>query len=270
MFHSYAAIGDSFTEGLGDDLPGGGVRGWADLVALGFAAAGRAEAAGAGRAGEPAEPFRYANLAIRGRKLAPLIAEQLQPALDLKPELLSINGGGNDIMRPRVAIVDVARMLEDAVDTAVAAGVHVLFVSGANPSAHVPLGALVRKRGEQLAAAVRAGQPRDGVTFVDNWGDGPLGDIRYWSADKLHLNALGHARVASNVLTAFDVPVPPEWGVEEVAAAPAGPRSRNTAAYYREFVLPWIGRRLTGRSSGDGRAPKIATLQVVETDAAAG
>jgi hypothetical protein len=68
MFHSYVAIGDSFTEGVGDDLPGGGVRGWADLVALGLARA-------------DAQPFRYANLAIRGRKLAPLIAEQLEPAL---------------------------------------------------------------------------------------------------------------------------------------------------------------------------------------------
>ena len=104
----------------------------------------------------------------------------------------------------------------------------------------------------------------DGVTFVDNFSDRGLRDIRYWSPDKLHLNALGHARVASNVLTALGVPVPVEWGVEEVAAAPAGPRSRNTAAYYREFVLPWIGRRLTGKSSGDGRTAKRATLLPVE------
>jgi hypothetical protein len=29
-------------------------------------------------------------------------------------------------------------------------------------------------------------------------------------------------------------------------------------------VLPWIGRRLTGRSSGDGREPKRPTLLPVE------
>jgi len=253
MFHSYVAIGDSFTEGVGDDLPGGGVRGWADLVALGLARA-------------DAQPFRYANLAIRGRKLAPLIAEQLEPALAMKPELVSINGGGNDIMRPRVAIADVARMLMDATDRAVDSGTHVLMVSGANPSAHVPLGSLVRTRGNQLADAIFSRGPREGVTFVDNWGDVTLGDIRYWSADRLHLNALGHARVASNVLTALGIAVPGEWGVEEVAAAPAGVRSRRTAAYYREYVLPWIGRRLTGRSSGDGRLPKISALEYVDPD----
>lgn len=259
MFRSYVAMGDSFTEGLGDELPDGRLRGWADLVALGLAL--QLEALDGG-------VFRYANLAIRGRKLGPILAEQLEPALEMKPELLSLNGGGNDIMRPKVAIADVARTLEDAVGTAVDAGAHVLFISGGDPSAHIPLGSLLRRRGDQLARAVRAGQPRESVTFVDNWADEGLGDIRYWSADKLHLNALGHARVASNVLTALGAPVPLEWGVDEVASAPPGVRSRNTSAYYREFVLPWIGRRLTGRSSGDGRAAKIPALEPVDPSAA--
>jgi lysophospholipase L1-like esterase len=271
MFQSYVAIGDSFTEGVGDEQSDGHVRGWADFVALGFAAASEHAASehGAGehgasehRAGE--QPFRYANLAIRGRKLGPLLDEQLQPALDLKPDLLSLNGGGNDIMRPRVSIESIAHQLRDAVITARDAGVHVLLLSGANPSSHLPGGGLVRRRGDELATAVLDMFPIDGVTYVDNWSDEGLGDIKYWAADKLHLNGLGHARVASNVLKRFEVPVPAEWGVDEVAAAPPGVRSRNTAAYYRQFVLPWIGRRLTGRSSGDGRVPKIATLTPVE------
>lgn len=33
----YVAIGDSFTEGVGDERPDGSVRGWADLVAQGLA-----------------------------------------------------------------------------------------------------------------------------------------------------------------------------------------------------------------------------------------
>ena len=251
MFTSYIAIGDSFTEGVGDDLPDGRVRGWADFVALGLAAAST-------------EPVRYANLAVRGRKLRPIVEEQVEPAVAQHPELISFNGGGNDIMRPRVAIESVARILIDTADRVVASGAHMLLLSGANPSAHLPLGGLIRRRGEELAIAVRAELPRDGVTFVDNWADAGLEDIRYWSADRLHLNGLGHARVASNVLTALGVPVPAEWGVAEVAAAPAGPRTRRTAEYYRTYVLPWIGRRLTGRSSGDGRAAKIAELTVVD------
>lgn len=251
MFSSYIAIGDSFTEGVGDELPDGRTRGWADFVAVGFAAAS-------------AEPVLYANLAIRGRKLGPILDEQLTPAIAQHPQLVSLNGGGNDIMRPKVSTESVASMLEQAARTVTAAGIHMLLLSGANPSRHLPLGGVMRKRGDELDAAVKAILPGENVTYVDNWADEGLGDARYWSADKLHLNALGHARVASNVLTAFGVPVPAEWGVEEVASAPSGDRSRNTAAYYREYVLPWIGRRLTGRSSGDGRTAKIPTLTPVD------
>ncbi|MEF3402594.1 SGNH/GDSL hydrolase family protein [Agromyces sp. CCNWLW203] len=255
MFHSYAAIGDSFTEGVGDELPDGSVRGWADFVAIGLAAAAR-------------EPIGYANLAIRGRKLGPIIDEQLDPAIALRPELLSFNGGGNDMLRPRMDEQVTASRFRDAIERIRAEGIHVLMLSGANPTDHLPMGKVFDARGARLTAALVDLADRPGVTFVDNFNDLGLRDIRYWSPDKLHLNALGHARVASNVLTGLGVPVPAEWGVEEVAAAPAGPKSRNTAAYYREFVLPWIGRRLTGRSSGDGRTAKRPTLEPVP-DAAA-
>jgi hypothetical protein len=98
----------------------------------------------------------------------------------------------------------------------------------------------------------------DLVTFVDNWSDAELTSLGFWSVDKLHLNSLGHRRVASNVLRALDVPVP-DWGDESLELTRPG-----TIAYWRGYVLPWIGRRLTGRSSGDGREPKRPTLVPVE------
>lgn len=250
-FRSYVAIGDSFTEGVGDERDDGSVRGWADLVALGLALAGE-------------QPVQYANLAIRGRKLLPLLNEQLGPALELGAQLISINGGGNDILRPRVSARSIAALLLDAAETAADTGSHVLLLSGANPSRNMPLGSVFSRRGDELNRAVREGVPSEGVTFVDNWTDRPLADIRYWSVDKLHLNALGHARVAGNVLAGLRMPVPEEWGIAEVEAAPAGERGRGTFEYYRRFVLPWIGRRLTGRSSGDGRTAKIRELTPVD------
>ncbi|MBG6106858.1 SGNH/GDSL hydrolase family protein [Frigoribacterium sp. CG_9.8] len=243
---SYVAIGDSFSEGVGDDLPDGRVRGWADLVAFGLASASTT-------------PVTYANLAIRGRLLAPIVSGQLDAALALAPALMSINGGGNDIMRPRVSITGVADQLETAVDRAVANGVHVILVSGADPTRHIPLGSFVRARGDQLAASIRDRLPKQHVTFVDNWADAELGRLHYWSRDKLHLNPIGHARVAGNVLAALGVESAddPRPGIPAVA-------HEHTAAYWRRYVLPWIGRRLTGRSSGDNREPKIATLQPVK------
>jgi lysophospholipase L1-like esterase len=251
-FRSYAAIGDSFTEGVGDELPDGGVRGWADLVALGLALAARE------RHGADTE-FGYANLAIRGRLLGPIVDEQLDAAIALGPDLLSLNGGGNDIMRPKVSIESVADRLAEAAEKAMAAGIHVLLLSGGNPTKHIPLGSRIEVRCEELARAVRARVPAsDTVTFVDNWADAELTELRYWSVDKLHLNALGHRRVASNVLQALGTSVP-DWGDESLELKRPG-----TIAYWRGYVLPWIGRRLTGRSSGDGREPKRPTLLPVE------
>jgi lysophospholipase L1-like esterase len=243
-FSSYVAIGDSFTEGVGDELPDGRVRGWADLVALGLAAAS-------------SHPVSYANLAIRGRLVAPIVGEQLDAALRLRPALLSLNGGGNDVMRPRVAISSVADKLIAAVDRATAEGAHVLLASGANPSARMVLGSLIQSRGERLAQAIRDQLPRANVTFVDNWADAELAGARYWSPDRIHMNALGHARVAANVLAALDVPVPEHPG----SVIEQGQLGR--AAYWRRYMLPWIARRLRGRSSGDGRDPKIPTLEPV-------
>ena len=57
----YVAIGDSFTEGVGDVDPRrpNGVRGWADRVAAAI--------------GSVDPEATYANLAIRGRLLNPII-----------------------------------------------------------------------------------------------------------------------------------------------------------------------------------------------------
>jgi lysophospholipase L1-like esterase len=246
------AIGDSFTEGVGDELPDGAVRGWADLVALGLAQAAP-------------EPVGYANLAIRGKLLGPIVNDQLEPALALKPDLLTVCGGGNDMMRPRVEISYVVDLLDRVVDRAVADGIHVVVLSGGNPSRHLPLGSLMQKRGDKLAEAARDTFGKPGVTLVDNWIDTDLSQSRYWSADKLHLNPRGHTRVAMNVLNALNVPIPAGWAEGAAGEAPPRERVQDTAAYYRAYVLPWIGRRLTGRSSGDGRPPKRPELSTVET-----
>jgi lysophospholipase L1-like esterase len=242
-FSSYVAIGDSFSEGVGDELADGTLRGWADLVALGLAASSTGEVS-------------YANLAIRGRLLGPIVDQQLEPALALGPQLLSINGGGNDVMRPRVSIGGIADRIEAAVERAASVAEHVLFVSAANPTRHLPLGASIERRGHQLAAALEGRIAQSNVTYVDNWHDAELAESRYWSRDKLHLNALGHARVAGNVLAALELP--------PVDAPELSPFTKpGTVEYWRSYVLPWIGRRLTGRSSGDNRSAKYPELTPV-------
>jgi len=238
----YVAIGDSFSEGVGDELPDGTVRGWADLVAQGWAASAGVTIA-------------YANLAIRGKLIRPIVAEQLERALALHPTHLSFNGGGNDMLRPRTHIETIADAFSTVLRRCDDEGVQLILLSGANPSARLPLGGLVQRRGDLLSEAVVARvADRPDVTRALNWPDAELSTPGYWSADRLHMNARGHHRVAARVLQSLGERAPQEWWSLPDAGA-SGPRG---AAYYREFVAPWVRRRLTGRSSGDGRPPKHA------------
>jgi lysophospholipase L1-like esterase len=246
----YVAIGDSFTEGLGDGLPDGSVRGWADLVAAGLAA------------GE-GQPIQYANFAIRGRLLEPIINVQLEAALalDPRPTLLSLNGGGNDMMRPGGDMARLAALTEHAIRRCAETGVRILLLSGADPSDRLPFGKVMRRRGEALTDLVMKFRDRYDLTFVDVFHDREIRRAPYWSADRLHLNAAGHRRVAGLVLTALG---------HETAAHVVDPgpnESRNVLAearYYREHVLPWLHRRVRGRSSGDDRVGKFETWVEIE------
>jgi len=249
----YVAVGDSFTEGVGDELPDGTVRGWADLVAEGLALGGPA---GVG------EPVYYANLAVRGRLLDSIVAEQLPAALGLTPAptLITFNGGGNDVMRPGVELRQLLELTELAVRQAADAGVRLVLLSGADPSDRLPFGRTIHRRGAALTAGVAELAARHAVPFVNAFGDAELRRPPYWSADRLHLGPAGHRRVAGLVLAALGQP-----GAAHRVEAP-GPARRLPAElrYYREHVVPWLHRRVRGRSSGDGRTGKYPAWVPIE------
>lgn len=237
----YVAIGDSFTEGVGDEQPDGSVRGWADLVAQGLA-----DATG--------QPVQYANLAIRGKLLAPIIAEQLEPALALEPTLISFNGGGNDMLRPGTDMPWVVNQTKQALRRILETDSEPLLLAGANPTVGIPRGGTVRTKGDALTAAATALAKELGIRMCDNWSDPVLARREYWSTDRLHLAPIGHHRVASNVLRALGYAHPEDWLLD--ADPRPAPTYREQLRYTREHVLPWVKRRLTGRSSGDGRTAK--------------
>ncbi|MGO2684429.1 MAG: SGNH/GDSL hydrolase family protein [Microbacterium sp.] len=235
----FVAIGDSFTEGVGDEMPDGRARGWADIAAQGWA-----DAAG--------HPIQYANFAIRGKLAWPIVEEQLEPALALGPTHLSFNGGGNDMLRPRTDVEHIADTFSRVLRRCDEQGVTLILLSGANPAGQLPLGSLIQRRGDELSAAVmRRVAKRPDVIRALNWPDRELSTGAYWSDDRLHMNANGHHRVAARVLHALGYEPPVEWWSPATGAV--GP---SGLAYYRQHVGPWVRRRITRTSSGDGRTAK--------------
>lgn len=237
------AIGDSFTEGVGDELPDGRVRGWADIAAQGWADA-------------LDRPVSYANLAIRGKLIWPIVEQQLEPALALRPTHLAFNGGGNDILRPRADVEHIADAFSRVLRRCDQEGVTLILLSGANPSGQLPMGKVFQRRGDLLSdTVIRRIADRPDVVRALNWPDTELSKPPYWSEDRLHMNAAGHHRVAARVLHALGLEPDASWW----APYEVGPAGSSGFAYYREFVAPWVKRRVTGTSSGDGRIAKYAT-----------
>ena len=251
---AFVAIGDSFTEGLNDPEPGGdGFLGWADRVA---------GALSARRSG-----FRYANLAIRGKLLGQVVAEQLPRAVELAPDLVSVAAGGNDILRG--ADVDaLAAAFELAVAELQAAGCRVLIFTGFDPRMF-PVIRLLRGRIAAYDMHLRGIADCYGCDLVDLWSMRVLKDARAWSPDRLHLTTEGHRRVALRTCEVLGIPVTEDWRVPLAPAPrPCGPPDRarwlaarrQDARWAREYAGPWVRRRLRGASSGDGLTPKRPDL----------
>ena len=261
LFTRYVAVGDSFTEGMADADPErpDGYVGWADRLAAHLARVART-------AGEHPSSFGYANLAIRGRLLAGIAGRQVDDALALAPDLVSIVGGGNDILRPRADIDALAARLEDSVAKLRAGGADVLLATPSNPS-DAPLLKASRGRAAAYTAHIWSIARRHDAHVIDLWGMAALRDWRMWAPDRIHLTPEGHRRVALNAFTALGFSAPDAgWETPLTAAAPISRAdwARANAQWAREYVAPWVQRRLRGRSSGDtisAKRPAVTPLE---------
>ncbi|OAR23169.1 SGNH hydrolase [Streptomyces sp. ERV7] len=248
-FGSYTAIGDSFTEGVGDPGPDGAFVGWADRFAV-LLADQRPEGA-----------FRYANLAVRGRLLDQIVEEQVPRAKELAPDLVSFCAGGNDIIRPGSDPDDVAERFERAVADLKSAIPTVMVTTGFDTRG-VPVFKHLRGKVATYTAHVRSIADRYGCPVLDLWSLRSVQDRRAWDDDRLHLSPEGHTRVALRAaqVLGLEIPADPdqEW-------PPMPPRNtlevrRDDIHWAREHLVPWIGRRLRGESSGDHVEPKRPDL----------
>ncbi len=251
MFSRYVAIGDSFTEGVGDPDPQrpNGLRGWADRVAEALA--------------QHSPGLGYANLAIRGRKLGPILAEQLEPTLALRPDLVTSYAGANDIMRPRVDIDALATAYDEAVGRLTAAGATVVLFTAFDPGGSAIYRPL-RGRFALYTEAVREIADRHATRLVDFWRMREYRDWGYWDTDRMHLGPAGHQRMAMAVLDTLEVPHSLEPLAPTVHPVLTGREVRaKNVEWARTHAAPWVHRRLTGRSSGDGvlaRHPRLTQL----------
>lgn len=240
----FVAVGDSFTEGVGDPhlhYPNL-VRGWADRLAR--------------QLGRDDPTWRYANLAVRSKFLDQVVADQLGPALALEPTHISFAAGGNDLLSLRTDLTSLAERYESALVRLVDSGAEVIVFTTFDPQASRLLEPLVRRvRG--FNTVIRDLAATHGAILVDHTLMREYDNRSLWALDRIHMSRHGHKRMAAAVADRLGVPhtlrlrdlVPPEPTSWRHTVA-------TEARFVQEEVVPLIRRRLRREYEGDSTRPK--------------
>jgi len=240
----YVALGDSFTEGVGDrntNLPNG-VRGWADRVAEQLA--------------RHTPGWEYANLAVRSKRMRHIVDEQLDAAIALKPTLVTLYAGGNDVTDRGTNLAGVMDRYELMVDRLTASGATVLLFTGYDVPL-VPARQLFRNRNAFYNERVRHIAAAHGATLIDYWAFPGFEDRRMWSPDRLHMSKPGHRFVAAQVLDTLGVPHSVKLKERgELAKRTAREWEHDQRRWVHDWVVPLVGRKLRGVTLGDTLQPR--------------
>ncbi len=239
------ALGDSITEGLCDTsrMPSGQYRGWADRLAMLLAQ-------------RSAQPVRYANLAVRSRRVQHVCDEQVPRALELRPDLVTILIGANDLVSARPDVRRLGGQVDEAVARLRAAGCDVLLVSPFLPRRRVS--APLTRRFAQFTEQLRRVAAAHGALLLDLDARDAIGDLDNWAYDKVHLSSRGHRLLAYRAAEALGVPDAETVGeldaalhADEVRDDDRDEERPVAGTWLVRDALPWLWRRVRGRTAGD-------------------
>ncbi|MCU1517027.1 MAG: hydrolase [Pseudarthrobacter sp.] len=242
-WHRFVALGDSFTEGVGDPEPQspGGLRGWADRVAEELSL------------GQP--DFAYANLAIRGLMLQQILDDQIGPALALNPDLITLSAGGNDLVFRRSDPDKLAERIDAGVERLARSGATVVLFAGPDWGA-TPVFSQIRGKVAVFNEHLHTVAARHDAVMVDLWCVPGLTGQGMWDPDRLHFSPLGYHTIAIAVLNALAVP----HGLTPMQPKTLPPRSWKEAraedfVWAKEYLVPWV-LRLIRHPAEEELAPK--------------
>lgn len=259
----FVAIGDSVTEGMVDPDGSGGWIGWADRLAAHIAT-------------HQDRPLEYANLAVRSWRVNEIRTKQFDLALAMEPDLLSVVCGVNDVIALRPDFVQMEADLEVMFARARARGITVITFTNPDISRANPLATVVRDRLLALNAIVRRLAREHGVLFIDFEHIPVASDPRLWGEDRLHINTIGHVRVAAGMAWLLGLPgFDRSWTTEldeqpgELSeGATDQPRggARSHLEWARRHFGPWVVTGLRGREYRQGMECKRPQPMVVEVE----
>lgn len=247
-YRSYAALGDSLSEGLGDFTfeQNRHHNGWTDRLA-GILAA---------EAQRSRYEFHYANLAIRGAKLERIVQEQLPKALALQPDLVTLMAGSNDLLSKTQSLPRLRDLLRDGIQQLLAAGCDVVLVNTINPL-HLRLFKPLRHRAALFSTIIETVADEFEIPMLDVFGMTDFANLGMWAEDMVHFSGNGHIKVANAAAELLQL----DFRYLEPELRPATRGLIQTVSWITRDVIPFFNRRIRGVTSGDGLQPKHQSLE---------
>ncbi|WP_029150728.1 glycosyltransferase [Microbacterium indicum] len=244
----FIALGDSLTEGLSDSsrMAAGEYRGWADRLATMLA-----ESQG--------DDFRYANLAVRSRRVRDLTYDQVPQALSMYPDLVAIFMGSNDLVGHLADPEPIAAELERNVRRLRSTGADVLLVTPFLP--HRRIVRFLAPRFARFADEMRRIARETSSYLVDVDALPELTALEMFADDKVHLHSRGHRLLSYRAAEVLGVPDAERLGELDDALHADGDPAEGP--WLTTHALPWIWRRMHGRAAGDGMTAKHDDYVVV-------
>ena len=250
VISSYVAIGDSLSEGLGDFsfLERRVHSGWTDRLATLLARDAELE----GR------EFRYANLAIRGANIRAIMGSQLDRALLLKPDLVTVMAGQNDFFCKAEDLPELERIFREGIQKLLDAGCQVIVSNTINPIHLVVFRRLARLATTMTEMIERVAKELD-VPIHDVHRIESFSEIRYWAEDMVHFSGPGHIKVANKAAEILKL----RYRLSEFDDCEIWIPKRGligTSRWVVIHVIPFMVRRMRGVTAGDGLEPKLPEL----------
>lgn len=192
MWKRFVAIGDSFTEGIGDEVEGIALKSWVDhFVQL------------------CVNDIEYANFAKRGLVTREIRSQQLEKALTFNPDLVSLIAGANDVLKGRWNHYAYKEDMKCMIDTLSKTGADIMIANLPDFTVRLPFSTEKKQvLKEQLLEAnevILSLSRERKLHHIDFWNHQLVNDNTLWSKDFIHPNSKGYVKVAELIFSSLPV-----------------------------------------------------------------
>lgn len=186
MWKHFVAIGDSLTVGIGDEVENVPLKSWVEHFA------------------ELHKPhLTYTNLAKRGLVVKEIRSSQLEKAIELHPDLVSLIAGANDVLKGRWNSIEYKNDMEYMVENLSRLGAKIIIGNLPDFSNRLPLPTEQKKvlKSQLLEAneMIQSLSNKYQLVHIDFWNHPMANDLKLLSKDLIHPNSIGYQEIAEMV-----------------------------------------------------------------------